>query len=324
MKVWERKHEPRAMADLALDLENRRAFDGYVAQRQIPRDLIFVGPPGHGKSTAASILENTLAFDRSKINASGRLGIDFVRGELLDRVRVGRGWTDSSDAAPPYRIIRLEEAQFITADALAALRTVLDDRPLWVRFIFCSNKLPPDVAVVDRCRVHHFDNIPLDEMVNVIERILAAEGKVGESEVIRACARVAPSMRWLIDHVERCFDELGHLELPRRAGKQPREHTARTVSHQDLSLLEAVLAILQESGRPRLRTKDIILELAELDDPQFSDLDDLTLARVLRPLGVKPRCFTPPGAKSARGYVLREVETALARHQKVRLSPSIQ
>src|SRR5438876_438660 len=80
--MWLSKHAPRNLGEVALAPANRRTFESYLSRQEVPRDLILVGPPGLGKSTVAEILERVLAFDAHVINASGRRGIDAVRGEI--------------------------------------------------------------------------------------------------------------------------------------------------------------------------------------------------------------------------------------------------
>lgn len=308
--MWERKHRPRTLGAVALTPENRRTFESYLVRRELPRDLILVGEPGHGKTTMAAILEGALAFYAHLINASGRGGVDVVRGEISEVVKTGSAMARrlSEKGGAPYRIIRLEEAQGMTPEALAALRTVIDQRPDWVRFIFTGNRLPPDEAVVDRCRVVQFRHIPVDERVKVIERILDAEGLVADPDTIVACATAAPTMRWLIDYAEQCFLERGHLEPPptrkQQTGRERRDTKERT------QLLLAVHTILVESDRSPLSTGDL---LAGLDEVGFSfpgKQPAQGLANALRPLGITPKMF---GGLGARGYELASVEKALAR-----------
>src|SRR2546425_6301157 len=194
-RMWLRKHAPRCLDEVALSPANRRTFESYLARGQIPRDLILVGDAGVGKSTVGAILEAALAFDAHLINASGRRGIDVVRGEITELVNGGTALARhlSRNPSGPYRIIRLEEAHQMTTEGLAALRTVMDERPDWVRLIFACNELPGDEAIVDRCRVVAFGSVPVEELVKVMHRILAAEGKVADPEIVLACAKGSKS-----------------------------------------------------------------------------------------------------------------------------------
>ena len=87
--MWEQKHKPRELAQVALAPGNRRTFATWLARREVPRDLLLVGPPGCGKSTVAAILAQELAFHSHVINASGKRGVDTVRGEVTEWVFAG-------------------------------------------------------------------------------------------------------------------------------------------------------------------------------------------------------------------------------------------
>jgi hypothetical protein len=268
-----------------------------------------VGERGHGKTTVAKILAGALAFHWHRINASGRGGVDVVRGEITELVNAGSFLARqvSANASAPYRIIRLEEAQGMTPDALAALRTVVDERPAWVRFVLTGNRVPPDEAFTDRFRVIEFNHIPVDEQVRVVERILAAEGLRADRDTILACAKASPTMRWLIGHVEDCFNEYGRLEPPRTARSK---RSAKTDPEQQrmIKIGEAVVEVMDESDREEVATADILLRMVD-----FGITTSEALGHVMRKLGAGSKWR---GSVGARGYNRSEVVEGLSRARR--------
>lgn len=300
--MWERRHRPLRLEEVALDLVTRRILESSLQRQEISRDLILVGDPGCGKSTVAGILEQNLAFDAQVVNASGRRGVETVRDTIARLVSSPRGLARALSGTPnaPYRILRLEEAQGLTRDALAALRTVMDQRPDWVRFIFTCNRLPVDAAVVDRCRVLPLSHPPLEERARVLGGVLEAEGVLAATDVIVACARAAPTMRSLIGYAEDCVKETGRLVEPPRA-KEGHSVSERQAGR--LDVLTALHSALLASRRSSIRTVEALAAVAHLGIET-----DMQLASAVRGLGVRPKMVA---ALKARGYLLVEVEQAL-------------
>ncbi len=105
--MWERTHQPRTLDEVAMRADQRRTFLTYVSSQDMP-DLMLLGPPGHGKSTIAALLEQELAFEAHVINAGGQRGIDIIREVIEPLTRTSQG-TDSlsrvtsSNPGAPFR-----------------------------------------------------------------------------------------------------------------------------------------------------------------------------------------------------------------------------
>lgn len=326
--AWLHEHAPRTLSEVALAVANRRLFESYLAHRTLPRDLVLTGEAGRGKSTVAAILEDALAFDALAMNASGERGVDVVRGEITGFIRAAQARRSSTRPDAPYRILRLDEAHLLRHDALTELRKVVDQRPEWVRLVLTCNQLPADKAFVDRFRVIEFGPIPVTEQVKVIERLLAAEGLTADPEVTLACTKAAPSMRWLIDYVEQSFLEHGRLVAP--PSRALRVKQGNHPPSDSIGLLVAVIAIVADSPKRRLFTRDILHAIPpelvaanpELDPhlhvgPSVKPSQALARAgtALSKAIGVRSKTITEPGPVSAHGYYLTDLEKRLAEIQ---------
>ncbi|MHC4342855.1 MAG: hypothetical protein ACYSX0_21920 [Planctomycetota bacterium] len=70
---WDRKYQPRTLADMALTEENRTRLQGYVEAEIFPHLLLY-GPSGVGKTTAAQILiESTACAARRRDHRRARV-----------------------------------------------------------------------------------------------------------------------------------------------------------------------------------------------------------------------------------------------------------
>tara|TARA_R100000664_G_scaffold32818_2_gene48423 strand:- start:583 stop:1470 length:888 start_codon:yes stop_codon:yes gene_type:complete len=95
---------------------------------EIP-DLLFVGPPGLGKTTLAHAIADYVNAELHEFNASDERGIDMVRTRIKE-LSTQRGWGEN-------RIILLDEADGLTKQAQDALRRIIETGQAW--FILTAN-----------------------------------------------------------------------------------------------------------------------------------------------------------------------------------------
>jgi replication factor C small subunit len=91
------------------------------------------GPAGTGKTSLAKLIVNTLGADHLYINASDERGIDTIRDKIVPFA--------SSMGFNGLKIVILDEADYLTAQAQATLRNVIETFSKSCRFIFTCNYL---------------------------------------------------------------------------------------------------------------------------------------------------------------------------------------
>lgn len=142
--LWVERYRPSNLDELCISDENREKIDGFG--KQIP-NLLLTGNAGGGKTSLARILvNNVLECDYLYINASNENGIDTVRDKIL-----GFAQTKSFDGE--LKVIILDEVDFFTLNAQAALRNTMEDYTGTTRFILSANykhKIIP--ALQSRCQ----------------------------------------------------------------------------------------------------------------------------------------------------------------------------
>ena len=123
----------------------KRFIQQYLSQNDI-QNLIFYGPAGTGKTTLAKLIVNNLDCDYTYINASDERGIDTIREKVS-------GFA-SAASFKPLKVIILDEADFLTIQAQASLRNVIETFSRNTRFILTCNYVERIIdPLQSRCQV---------------------------------------------------------------------------------------------------------------------------------------------------------------------------
>ena len=108
----------------------KKTISQYLGQNDI-QNLIFYGPAGTGKTTLAKLIVKGLDCDHLYINASDERGIETIRDKVS-------GFA-STMSFKPLKVIILDEADFLTIQAQASLRNVIETFSRTTRFILTCN-----------------------------------------------------------------------------------------------------------------------------------------------------------------------------------------
>jgi replication factor C small subunit len=108
----------------------KKTIAQYLSQNDI-QNLIFYGPAGTGKTTLAKLIVKNLDCDFLYINASDERGIETIRDKVS-------GFA-SSASFKPLKVVILDEADFLTIQAQASLRNVIETFSRTTRFILTCN-----------------------------------------------------------------------------------------------------------------------------------------------------------------------------------------
>lgn len=129
--VWVQKYRPQRIADTILPENTKKAFQKFVDDAIIP-NLLLAGSPGTGKTTAAKAMLEELGCDYIIINAALNRGIDVVRSEIST-------FASSISLAGGRKYIILDESDYLTPDAQASMRNLIETFSKNCGFIFTCN-----------------------------------------------------------------------------------------------------------------------------------------------------------------------------------------
>ena len=123
----------------------KKIITQYLSQNDI-QNLIFYGPAGTGKTTLAKLIVNNLNCDHLYINASDERGIETIREKVA-------GFA-STASFKPLKVVILDEADFLTIQAQASLRNVIETFSRNTRFILTCNYVERIIdPLQSRCQV---------------------------------------------------------------------------------------------------------------------------------------------------------------------------
>ena len=126
------KYRPTNIDNYVGNESIKNTIKSYISQNDI-QNLLFYGPAGTGKTTLAKLITKNIDCDVLYINASDERGIETIRDKVS-------GFA-STMSFKPLKVVILDEADFLTIQAQASLRNVIETFSRSTRFILTCNYL---------------------------------------------------------------------------------------------------------------------------------------------------------------------------------------
>jgi len=169
--LWCEKYRPTKLDEYVFHDESQKtAFYQMVGDKTIPH-LLLSGVQGSGKTTIAQILINEIVTDEADvriINASDENSVDDMRDKIKHFI--------STFPMGEFKIVLLEEADYLSLSAQAVLRKYMEDEASSARFILtCNydNKIIPPIK--SRSQHYRFKAPDKNGIAEFAAKILIAE-----------------------------------------------------------------------------------------------------------------------------------------------------
>jgi len=169
--LWVEKYRPKTLDEYVFqNPDQQEMFRSWIKEGTIPH-LLFTGPPGTGKTTAAKMLINELKlnpYDVLEINASNEAKVEFMREKIVTFA--------STRPFGKFKVVLLDEADHLSPTSQAVLRGVTEQFHEITRFILTGNyphKIIP--ALHSRCYGIHIEKLDATEFTHRAATVLFQE-----------------------------------------------------------------------------------------------------------------------------------------------------
>ena len=211
-ELWVEKYRPSKLDGYVFrDDHQKQQVLAWVKNKTIPH-LLFSGNAGIGKTTLAKILFNELdvnPYDILEINASRTNSVEDVRDKITNFVQM----IPFGD----FKVVLLDEADYLSVNAQAALRGLMEEYHTTARFILtCNypNKIIP--ALHSRCQGFHIEKVDMTEFTARVATILVEENIEFDLDTLDTFVKATyPDLRKCIN-MSQMNSMSGKLHLPEK------------------------------------------------------------------------------------------------------------
>ena len=142
--LWVERYRPNKLEDYVGNEHLKSKVEGYLESGDVPHLLLY-GKAGTGKTTLAKLIVNSVECDYMIINASDENNADTVRNKVKNFA--------SSMGFKPFKIIIMDEFDYMTPNAQAILRNLMETFSKHCRFILTCNYVEKVIdPIQSRCQ----------------------------------------------------------------------------------------------------------------------------------------------------------------------------
>ena len=186
--LFTEKYRPDTLEGYIGNDDFKSSLQQWIDTNDVPH-LLLCGGAGTGKTTAAKLIVNNINCDYVYINCSDENGIDTIRDKVKSFA--------SAASFKPQKVVIMDEADFLTINAQAALRNVIETFSLTTRFIFTCNYVERIIdPIQSRTIVFELTPPSMHDVAFKCVEILDLEGiTYTKADIVRIVKQTYPDIR---------------------------------------------------------------------------------------------------------------------------------
>jgi replication factor C small subunit len=186
--LFTEKYRPDTLEGYIGNDDFKSSLQQWIDSNDIPH-LLLTGGAGTGKTTAAKLIINNINCDSLYINCSDENGIDTIRDKVKSFA--------SAASFKPQKVVIMDEADFLTINAQAALRNIIETYSLNTRFVFTCNYIERIIDPI-QSRTVVFELTPpsmQDVAFKCVEILDLEEITYTKADIVRIVKQTYPDIR---------------------------------------------------------------------------------------------------------------------------------
>jgi len=308
MSDFTAKYRPQTNSELDLTFA-REQISKIFSSGKVPHALLFSGPRGIGKTSAARIVAKTVNcleptkegepcnkcdqcvsitngsnLDILEIDAASNRGIDDIR-DLKEKIKL-------APTRAKYKVYIIDEVHMLTTEAFNALLKTLEEPPEHAIFILCTTapeKLPE--TITSRCLQINFKRASEKEIIEKLEKISKEEKIEIEKE---ALAKIAKAVNGSFRDATKILEQLSFAKgkitvdfvaeiLGQITGLGPEKLLVLLVDKDTVDGIKEIDRIVESGGNLRVYTEQLLEllrlgMLAKLGVTDITEIQQITLS----------------------------------------------